>query len=292
MKRLTLQDMRSLIKKKGRLLYGAVFLFCLVLIYGLYMKWQSPSNEAAKAGQMQVGNDSKSATSVYNAQPSASMDNSNNSASMHNSKPSASKYSSQSEGAKGKQIMSLYASLRGLPFKNPFYRDLQSKVVDLDGLGNLVDESRGSLYSKLNHSSPKGRRQLDYDRNSLNNRSNNRPNRRSNTYMPGNNKGALGDELNGDSIEPSSLMNNYGTSRHDVLSSGALRGETSQTLNSRSISLVGIIQGVELVAILHSAQGEGVYAVGEGPAGVTIQYIGESFVDIMIDGASQRLYLP
>ena len=37
MNRLSLQEMRNLLIKKGRLLYGAVFLFCLVCLYGIYL---------------------------------------------------------------------------------------------------------------------------------------------------------------------------------------------------------------------------------------------------------------
>ena len=47
MNRLSLQEMRNLLIKKGRLLYGAVFLFCLVCLYGLYTsQWTKVSDLA------------------------------------------------------------------------------------------------------------------------------------------------------------------------------------------------------------------------------------------------------
>lgn len=53
MNRLSLQEMRNLLIKKGRLLYGAVFLFCLVCLYGLY------TSQWTKVSDLTVDSDSK-----------------------------------------------------------------------------------------------------------------------------------------------------------------------------------------------------------------------------------------
>lgn len=130
MKRLTLQDLRSFVYKKGRLLYGAVFLFCLVLLYGAY-KMYIPNflvsmNESGLHSP-EVVNPAVNGTKTYEGRD-------------HKEETSA--------GGKsmGHQVLSLQGTLRGRPFENPFYRGLTVSNSDLvqDGGGDPnVEGARG-----------------------------------------------------------------------------------------------------------------------------------------------------
>lgn len=55
MNRLSLQEMRNLLIKKGRLLYGAVFLFCLVCLYGLYTSQWTKVSDLAESREVDRG---------------------------------------------------------------------------------------------------------------------------------------------------------------------------------------------------------------------------------------------
>ena len=144
MKRLTLQDLRTFVYKKGRLLYGAVFLFCLVLLYGLYRNYGVNIDNGIH------GNSSTAVTTSENA--------------FENNSSSDSKWSDDSVAPRGRQVYSLNKSLRPLPFDDPFFITLNGKDMVSHNTGDDTNGKSGKTVA--------GKSNNSYERRQQNNRHN------------------------------------------------------------------------------------------------------------------------
>lgn len=127
MNRLSLQDLRNLLIKKGRLLYGAVFLFCLVCFYGIMTsQWQRVSELSEGTEEPQVGNTADIRIYAYGANKgtrggAVTAQGNQVSKSSDVSKAKSSKTKGTEVAEYVTPIVGLTQALRGYPFDDPFY---------------------------------------------------------------------------------------------------------------------------------------------------------------------------
>ncbi len=271
MKRLTLQDLRSFVYKKGRLLYGAVFLFCLVLFYGLYVRNQERAQ--VSNNQVQVSNNhgqmSKNYGQMSNNQGQTSVKGNQKQRQVNNELKESfdGPRSADGEAPKGQKVISLNPSLRALPFENPFYRNIQNKIADRSYATETANGASTVYTSKT--ALPKGSSESSGHAGS--------------NDVAFNNISSHNTEFNNSSS--SNFSSNHSPSRYTNSNT------VPEIHRTKELTLVGIIEGQDALAILNYSQGEGVYAVGEGPPGIVIQYIGHTYVDVVIQGSPRRLYM-
>ncbi|MBE6079974.1 MAG: hypothetical protein E7204_03900 [Veillonella sp.] len=259
--------------------YGAVFLFCLVCLYGLYTsQWTKVSNLAAD----HAGADSASGI--------ASLDDKAGrggavqgqarggfiSDSVRTGGRSGTGLITGGATGKGKDAglfvapaISLAGVLRGRPLDDPFTHSLlnedstvmvgaaqtaQKGGTGNSGVGNGYGQAEAFNTPYVNGSN-RGRRTNNY------------------AAYSGNNYDRSGRAYNGDSGAEST--GSYGNRRN----------------SATAIKVTGIITGPTPMAILTSDGSEGCYGVGEGPSGVTVKQISDRAVLISSAGGSRWLYV-
>lgn len=256
MNRLSLQDLRNLLIKKGRLLYGAVFLFCLVCFYGIMTsQWQRVSELSEGTEEPQVGNTADIPTYAYGANKgtrggavTAKGNQVSKSSDVSKAKSSKTKGTEVTEYVT--PIVGLTQALRGYPFDDPFLHALRSEdmaVIALDKKGdNTLDRKASS------NALGQGRRPT--------NGVNFNVNRRSSSYN----------------------LTGSGNNGNQYVSAKATPPNRLQGLH-----LTGIISGSSNLAMIQSSEGESCYGVGEGPQGIIVQTITKEAV-LVNDGQNSR----
>ena len=301
MKRLTLQDMRTFLYKKGRLLYGAVFLFCLVLVYGLYRTYVAPTFDgktmaggSSETEEVLKSEGRKNLDEVRKKRLQSSRDesgqntfsanvtNSGNSTSSSNSTNTTSSMNLDDESSlRGRQIYSLNKSLRPLPFEDPFFIHL---VVD--GSVDTLDKQKSSSQrngTQTNSTQGSGNQSRKYRRGNTesnnnenyNNENNKQHNNRSN-YIQSNN-------------QSNKQSNNQKRSRQNHTGNEGYIGGNSRS--SGDIVLMGIVQGHTTLALIQTSNGDGAYAEGEGNGDLYVKSIDSGSVLVVYNGVERRLYI-
>lgn len=259
MNRLSLQEMRNLLIKKGRLLYGAVFLFCLVCLYGLYTsQWTKVSDLAAD----HAGADSASGTASLDAKEGRG-------GAIPDRVHGGANGKGKSEGLFVAPVISLAGVLRGRPLDDPFTHPLLNEdSTVIAGAAQTAQKGGPGNSGVGNGYGPTEAFNTQYV---------NRSNRgwRTNNYAEysGINYGRSGRAYNGDSGSQS--KGSYGNRQNSMT----------------GIKVTGIITGPTPMAILTNDGDEGCYGVGEGPRGVTVKQIADHAVLISGAGGSRWLYV-
>lgn len=159
MNRLSLQEMRNLLIKKGRLLYGAVFLFCLVCLYGLYTSQWTKVSDLAESREVDRGHSGAMNSDDKNGRGGAIAGNSYRTL-------ADGKKTLTDDGRKGNTksgdnevlappVMSLTAALRGHPLDNPFTHPLLN--ADMTAAGGSGNAPYGSTSISSGYSDNTGR---------------------------------------------------------------------------------------------------------------------------------------
>lgn len=266
MKRLTLQDLRTFVYKKGRLLYGAVFLFCLVLLYGLYRTYGENIQSSTPDSTISDGRKSLSDSMKKRQATAVSSEIANTSAYTTNGSSDA-KWSDDGAAApRGRQVYSLNKSLRPLPFEDPFFITLNGK----NSLGDGTDDGRNGKSGK----SATDKSNNKYDRTQQNNVRN-----RSNQYTRGG---------NGNSSSSGSGNGNY---TRGTNSKSGKSGPSSRTAVNNNLILLGIVQGNKTLAMIQVNGEDGIYAVGEGNGQIYVKSIGSNSAVVVVNGVERRLYV-
>lgn len=273
MNRLSLQDLRNLLIKKGRLLYGAVFLFCLVCFYGISTaQWQrvaelSESNDKGAREDMSDKSHFDDGASygpnkgtrggtvgTYNAKGQ----NRDGQAQFSNGKEAKDSSKGDSKDQFIAPVIGLTKALRAQPFDDPFTHALLTEDMVVVPLGaNVIPKGRSGA-TGVSDGRAYG--------NQLANASEIRANReRRSAY---------------------SESNSYGRVNNGYTAKGRA------TINIlESVHLTGLIGGTTNLALLRTDNGEACYAVGEGPQGILVQAITSEAV-LISDGVKSRwLYM-
>lgn len=267
MKRLTLQDLRTFVYKKGRLLYGAVFLFCLVLFYGLYRTYGENMQTSTTDSAISDGRKSLNDSMKKHQNTEAGRSETVNSSTHTNTGSSDVKWSDDGAAAtRGRQVYSLNKSLRPLPFEDPFFITLNGENLGGDGPDDgRIGKSGNTATAKSNNR---------YDRIQKNNGSN-----QSNQYTGGGRNGGSSNERgNG----------NYTRGTNGKSSKS---GPSSRTGTNNNITLMGIVQGNKTLVIIQANGEDGIYAVGEGNGQMYVKSIGSNSAVVVVNGVERRLYV-
>lgn len=264
MNRLSLQEMRNLLIKKGRLLYGAVFLFCLVCLYGLYTSQWTKVSDLAESREVDRGHSGAMNSDDKNGRGGAIAGNSYRTL-------ADGKKTLTDDGRKGNTksgdnevlappVMSLTAVLRGHPLDNPFTHPLLN--ADMTAAGESAT---------------------------------NRIVGTTNTADRRNTSGGSGNAPYGSTSISSGYSDNTGRSfgrrSHNSIYVGSGGGDAAVPKSGDDIKVTGIITGSSPMVILSSTGGEGCYGIGEGPSGVTVQQITAGAVLISDSGGTRWLYV-
>lgn len=274
MNRLSLQEMRNLLIKKGRLLYGAVFLFCLVCLYGLYTsQWTKVSDLAT-----QKDDNSKTTLDAKNGRGGSITETGHGKTLTGNGYSvtgrSNSGFSSKNSNKDGEvelatPVLGLAGVLRGQPLDDPFTHPLRNEDMTVvpssnQSAGNKTNGGNGMNRNGFANSGNKGYGQY------------------------GGRQRGHGDSYNGGN-------GRYGGARQGN-SSGAVNGLSGSGYRSsgnplNEVHVTGIITGSVPMAILATGAGEGCYGIGEGPTGITVQQITAGAVLISGSGGSRWLHV-
>lgn len=273
MNRLSLQDLRNLLIKKGRLLYGAVFLFCLVCFYGISTaQWQRVtylSESNFNGASEDISNKSHvddgasygpnkgtrgGTVSTYNAKGQ----NAVGQAQFTNGKGSNGSSKGETKDQFIAPVIGLAKALRAQPFDDPFTHALLTEDMTVVPLGaNATPKGRGSA--------TEGRDGHAYDNQQAN---------------------SSGIRVNREQRSAYSESNSYSRVNNGYTTKGRV------TVNGlESVHLTGLIGGSTNLALLRTDNGEACYAVGEGPQGILVQAITSEAV-LISDGVKSRwLYM-
>lgn len=273
MNRLSLQDLRNLLIKKGRLLYGAVFLFCLVCFYGISTaQWQRVaelSESNANGTREDISNKSRvddgasygpnkgtrgGTVSTYNAKGQ----NRAGQAQFTNGKGTNGSSQGETKDQFIAPVIGLTKALRAQPFDDPFTHALLTEDMTVIPLG-------ANVIPKEQNSATEGRDGHAY----------------------GNQQANLsGIRTNREQRSAYSESNSYNRVNNGYTTKGRV------TINSlESVHLTGLIGGSTNLALLRTDNGEACYAVGEGPQGILVQAITSEAV-LISDGVKSRwLYM-
>lgn len=274
MNRLSLQDLRNLLIKKGRLLYGAVFLFCLVCFYGISTaQWQrvtdlseSNSNEVREDISNKSNFDDGASygpnkgtrggtVSAYNAKGQ----NAVGQAQFTNGKGTNGSSQGETKDPFIAPVIGLAKALRAQPFDDPFTHALLTEDMTVIPLGTNTTSKGRSGTTGVSDSGVYGSQ--------LANSSEIRANRER--------RGVAYSESNS-----YSRVNNGYTTKGRATVNGL-----------ESVHLTGLIGGSTNLALLRTDNGEACYAVGEGPQGILVQAITSEAV-LISDGVKSRwLYM-
>ncbi|KAF1682872.1 hypothetical protein [Veillonella sp. R32] len=272
MNRLSLQDLRNLLIKKGRLLYGAVFLFCLVCFYGISTaQWQRVtdlSESNANGAREDISNKSHvddgasygpnkgtrgGTVSAYNAKGQ----NGVGQAQFTNGKGTNGSSQGETKDQFIAPVIGLAKALRAQPFDDSFTHALLTEDMTAVPLGaNVIPKERSSATG--------GRDGHAY----------------------GNQQTNLSGIRTIREQRSSYSSNSYNRVNNGYTTKGRV------TINSlESVHLTGLIGGSTNLALLRTDNGEACYAVGEGPQGILVQAITSEAV-LISDGVKSRwLYM-
>lgn len=161
MNRLSLQEMRNLLIKKGRLLYGAVFLFCLVCLYGLYTsQWTKVSDLAAeKDDEAKVSMDDKNGrggTITGASHGRTPVGKGGNITGSSNSGLGNKTGKKDGEAEIATPVLSLAGVLRGQPLDDPFTHPLRNEDMTVvpsstQSVGNKTSGGNGTNRNGFAH---------------------------------------------------------------------------------------------------------------------------------------------
>lgn len=266
MNRLSLQDLRNLLIKKGRLLYGVVFLFCLVCFYGISTsQWQRVTelSDRTEVTEEPVSHNSETISAygankgtrgglIENNKEKPSVGNS-----IHNDTSQTRAKNTETREQFITPIMGLTSALRSHPFDDPFIHPLRTENMEL-ATGETNSLVKTDTVSKVQR-------------------------------FTDSHQERSGQETWGKRIGGSYRGLDEGSKA--IAKGSHYNQKASQAVTLANIQVTGIVGGTTNLAMIHTDKGEACYGIGEGPGGLTIQAITSEAVLISDGNTSCWLYV-